>query len=146
MKLTKNTDFRIAKGMLNNVFTKTDTLNYEKWVGFINNHLDFFIWNEETEEGKNRLRNIHNVPDDFKERVLASLNKVSCFAEFNSKKGLYNIGVSFYGDLNWIRIQFTRTPRIEDLRIFFEMANDLDALLLIEGKKIVDKEMIDSFT
>lgn len=146
MKLTKSTDFRIAKGLLNDVFTKTEPLDYVKWTEFIDNHSDFFIWNENTEEGKRSLQNIGNVPEEFKERVMASLNKVRCFAEFHDKKGLYDISVSFYGELNWITIQFARTPKLEDLKIFVEMATYLDALLLKDGKEIIDKRVIESLT
>lgn len=144
MKLTKNTDFRIAKGLLDDVFTKTAPLDYDKWVEFIDNHSDYFIWNEDTEEGKKSLQNIDNVPENFRERVLASLNRVRCFAGFCDNKKLYDISVSFYEDLNWITIQFARTPKLEDLKIFVEMAKHLDALLLKDGKEIIDEKMIES--
>jgi hypothetical protein len=146
MKLTKNTNFRIAKGILDDIFTKTEPLDYDKWVGFVENYSDYFIWNENTEEGKKSLQNIENVPEDFKERVLASLNKVRCFAEFSDFKKLYDISVSFYGDLNWITIQYASTPKLEDLKIFVEMAKHLDALLLKDGKEIIDEKMIESLT
>ena len=146
MKLTKNTNFRIAKGLLNDVFDKTKPLDYDNWVKFVDENFDYFIWNENTEEGKKSLQNIVNVPEDFKERVLASLNKVRCFAEFDDKKSLFNISVSFYEDLNWITIQFARTPKLEDLKIFVEMAKYLDALLLKDGKEIIDEKMIESLT
>ena len=46
MKITKNTNFRIAKGLLDNVFSKTEPLDYDKWVQFVDNHSGYFIWNE----------------------------------------------------------------------------------------------------
>jgi hypothetical protein len=146
MKFTKNTDFRIAKRLLNDVFVKPESLDYKEWVKFIESHPDYFIWYENTKEGKQSLQNIHNVPDDFKEKVLASLNKVRCFVEFNDNKGLYDISVSFYKDLNWITIQFARTPKPDDLRIFTAMAKHLDALLLKDGKEIIDDKVIESLT
>lgn len=146
MKLTKNTNFRIAKGLLDDVLVKTEPLDYDKWVKFIDDNSNYFIWNENTEEGKKSLQNIVNVPDDFKERVIASLNKVRCFAEFNDKRSLFDISVSFYEDLNWITIQFARTPKLKDLKIFVEMAKHLDALLLKDDKEVIDKEKIDGLT
>jgi hypothetical protein len=140
MKLTKNTNFRIAKGLLDDVFAKTEPLNYDKWVTFIDNNADYFIWNENTEEGKKSLQNIDNVPQDFKERVLSTLSKGICFSEFNGEKRLYDISVTFYEDLNWITIQFARTPKLEDLKIFVEMAKHLDALLLKDGTEIIDEK------
>jgi len=141
MKLTKNTSFRIAKGLLNDVFTKTEPLDYDKWISFIDNNFNYFIWNENTAEGKKSLQNINNVPEDFRERILATLNKGICFSEFNEEKRLYDISVTFYEELNWITIQFARTPKLEDLKIFVEMAKYLDALLLVDGTRIIDEKM-----
>lgn len=146
MKLTKNTNFRIAKGLLDNVFTKTEPLDNERWIEFIDNHSDYFIWNENTEEGKKNLQNIDKVPEDFKERVLASLNKSGCFAEFDEQRKLYNISVGINREYNWVTIQFARIPKLEDLKIFVEMAKHLDALLLKDGTDIIDENMIKSLT
>lgn len=142
MKLTKNTNFRIAKGLLDDVFTKTAPLDYDKWIEFIDNHSDYFIWNEDTEDGKKSLQNINNVPEYFKERVLESLNKGGCFAEFDKKRNLYDISLGINKEYNWITIQFARTPKLEDLKIFVEMAKHLDALLLKDGKEIINEKMI----
>ena len=144
MKLTKNTDFRIAKELLKDVFTKTEPLDNDKWVQFVENHSDYFIWNEDTEDGKKTLENINKISEDFKERVLESLNKTSCYAEFDYKNQRYNLFVGFYNSLNYIKIQFSRTPKSEDLRIFVEMAKYLDAFLLKDGKTIIDEKMIES--
>ena len=146
MKLTKNTNFRIAKGLLDDVFTKTEPLDYQLWTQFVDNHLDYFIWNEDTEEGKKSLQNIDNVPDSFKDRVLASLNKGGCYAEFDKKRNLYDISLGINKEYNWITIQFARTPKLEDLKIFVAMAKHLDALLLKDGKEIIDEKMIESLT
>ena len=144
MKLTKNTNFRIAKGLLDDVFKKTPPLDYNKWVNFIDDNSDFFIWNEHTEEGKKSLQNINNVPDDFKDRILESLNKGGCFAEFDEQRKLYNISLGINKEYNWITIQFARTPQLKDLKIFVDMAKHLDALLLKDGKEIINEKTIDS--
>ena len=91
MKLTKNTDFRIAKGLLKDIFAKTEPLDSDKWIQFIENHSNYFVWNEDTEEGKKTLENINEISEDFKERVLASLNKTSSYAEYDYKNQRYDI-------------------------------------------------------
>ncbi len=139
MKLSRNTDLRIAINTIDDVFTQSLPLNYEKWVGFVESHLSEFIWNENTKDGIEILKDIDNVPEGFRERVLGSLNKVSCYAEFNDKKGYYDINVGFSSRNNWISINFERTPKLEDLNIFFKMANHLNALLLVDGKTIIDE-------
>lgn len=142
MKLNKNTHFYVAKNIMDSVFTKNQPLKYEKWVDFINKYQEQFIWNENTKEGIESLANIDKVPEEFKERVLGSLNKVRCFKEFDEKKGYYNINCSFNSTDNWVSIGFERTPKLEDLKIFVEMAKYLDALLLKDGTEVIDEEVI----
>jgi len=131
MQLNNNSNITIAKSVVPTANTVLETLDYHKWVAFIEQHKELFLWNEHTENGKECLRNIKNVPDNFRKRVLASLNKKVCFSEYNNATGNYNISVSFYDKLNWITIQFARNPKLEDLKIFVEMAAYLDGYLLM---------------
>jgi hypothetical protein len=131
---------------MNSVFTKTEPLDYDKWVDFVDKNQNEFIWYEKTKSGLETAANIDKVPKDFKEGVIASLKKISCFKEFDEKKGYYNINCGFSSRNNWISIGFERTPKLEDLKIFVEMAKYLDALLLKDGKQIIDEKMIESLT
>ena len=144
MKFTKGTRFTIAKDKRPKANTILEPLDYEKWVKFIDNNQDIFIWYENTEEGKETLKNINEVSVDFRDRVLSTLNKGVCYSEYNLKKDIYNIGITFYEELNYIKIQFARTPKREDLRIFIEMAECLNAYLLINDKKIITKVDLES--
>lgn len=146
MKFNRHTHFYIARNIMDSVFTKNQPMEYEKWVDFVNRHHEQFIWNENTKDGIESLANIDKVPEGFKERVLGSLNKVRCFKEFDEKKGYYNINCSFNSTDNWVSIGFERTPKLEDLIIFVTMAKHLDALLLKDGKEIIDEKMIESLT
>ena len=146
MKITRNTQFYVATNIMDSVFVKTQPLNYEKWVDFIDRNQNQFIWFENTKSGLDAAKNIEKVPADFKEGIIASLNKVKCFKEFDNKKGYYNINCSFSFRNNWISIGFERTPKFEDLKIFLDMAKHLDALLLKDGKEIIDEKMLERFT
>lgn len=146
MKFNRNTQFYIAKNVMDSVFTKNQPLEYDRWVEFVDKHQDHFIWNENTKSGIETLANMDKIPDSFKERVLRSLNKGGCYKEFDVKKGFYNINVGFNPVSHWVSIGFERTPKLEDLKIFVEMAKHLDALLLKEGKIIIDEKMIESLT
>lgn len=142
MKFNRNTQFYIAKNIMNSVFTKNQPMEYEKWTKFVNNHSHELIWNENTKDGIEAIANIDKVPESFKERVLGSLNKVRCFSDYDDKKQYYNINCSFSSENNWVSIGFERTPKIEDLKIFLEMAKYLDALLLKDGTTIIDEKML----
>jgi hypothetical protein len=146
MKFNRNTQFYIAKNIMDSVFTKNQPLDYKKWIDFIDKNQDEFVWYENTKAGKETLANIDKVPDDFKERVITGLNKITCLKELDEKKGNYNINCSFGSVNNWVSIGFERTPKLEDLKIFVEMAKHLDALLLIDGKEIIDEKIIESLT
>jgi hypothetical protein len=143
MKFNRNTQFYIAKNVIDSVFAKNQPLDYEKWTAFIEQNQGEFVWYENTKAGKETLANIDKVPDDFKERVIAGLKKITCFKEPDEKKDYYNINCSFGTVNNWVSIGFERTPKLEDLRIFVEMAKHLDALLLKDGKEIIDEAMIE---
>lgn len=144
MKFNRNTQFYIAKNVMDSVFIKNEPLEYQKWVDFVDNHQEHFIWKENTKSGIESLANIDQVPEGFKERMLASLNKGSCFKEFDIKKGYYNINVGFNSISNWVSIGFERTPKLEDLEIFVKMASYLEAMLLKDGKEIIDEGILKS--
>ena len=144
MKFNRSTHFYIATNIMDSVFKKIQPLNYEKWVDFVDRNQSEFIWYEKTKSGLEAAANIDKVPEDFKEGVVASLNKVSCFKEFDEKKGYYNINCGFSSRNNWISIGFERTPKLEDLKIFVEMAKHLGALLLVDGTGIIDEKMIEN--
>ena len=144
MKFNKNAIFNIAKSRILNANTKLEPLDYKKWQEFVENYNEYFIWNENTEEGKKRLQNIDNVPEEFKCRVLARLSKGVCFLRFNNMTKLYDISITFYCELNWITIQFAHNPKIEELKLFLDMANYLDAYLLYNGNEIIDEKVIES--
>ncbi|MCX2682126.1 hypothetical protein OOZ15_19425 [Galbibacter sp. EGI 63066] len=147
MKLKRNDIFTIAKEPYDLGGDKSNSkIEYLKWVEFIDNHPEEFIWKENTKNGKELLANIDKVPDSFKERVLASLNKGACYREFDKKKGYYNINVGFNPVSRSVNIGFERVPKPEDLKNFLEMANYLDAMLLRNGTEIIDESYLESLS
>jgi len=121
-------------------------IDYIEWVRFIDDPQDEFIWFEDTQKGKNLLKNIDKVPDSFKERVFGGLNKSACYSEFDKSKGYYNIMISFNSVRSTVNISFECNPKIEDFKILIEMANYLNAILLRDGKEIIDEQYLDSLT
>ena len=141
--IRKIQDLKIASEKFD-VFNKIHLkeLDYKKWKNYINNS-DLFIWYEDTENAKNILANIDSVPIDFKDTVLSNFNKTRCYMEYNFKKKYYNITIVFYAELKYIKISIERKVKIEDLRLFLDMANYLDAYLLYNGNEIIDEKIID---
>ena len=142
MKFNRNTQFYIAKNIIDSVFTKNKPLEYRKWIDFVDRNQNEFIWYEKTKSGLEAFENIDKVPEEFKERVIVSLNKVRCYKEFDEKQGFYNISCGFSSVNDWVSIGFDRTPKLENFKIFVAMAKYLDALLLVDGTKIIDEKII----
>lgn len=103
----------------------------------------FFTWYENTESGKYILNNIDTIPDKFQEFALSSFNKRRCYAKFNPKKNYYDISVSCSEITQRVTIMFERRPKIEEIRMFLDMAKHLDAMLLYRGKTIIDEKVIE---
>jgi hypothetical protein len=143
MDIKKIRDLDIAKEPFNLSSEIKSAVDYCKWVDYISKHT-LFVWYEDTDAGKNILANIDKIPDNFKDSILTLLNKVRCFSAFNSKKNTYNISVGYSKESKKISISFERPPKRKDLKLFLDMANYLDALLLNHGNEIIDEEVINS--
>lgn len=118
-------------------------LNYEKWVEYIENHNDYYTWYENSIDGIETKENIDLIPERFQERILKRLNKRTANAEFEQKEKYFKVILEFFDDSNYIRVTTTK-PTIERLEKLLDLANYLDALLLINGKKIVDKIFLET--
>lgn len=119
------------------------SIDYQKWVKYIDDKSDIFIWYENTKSGQEILKKIDTIPDDIRNTFTSLLNRVRCFAKFNVKKDGYDISVGCCKVSKQVTITFERSPKIEELRLFLDMAKHLDALLLYRGKKIIDDKLID---
>jgi len=141
MNLKKIRDLAIAHSRYNYLSDIKKNIDYNIWVDYINNNSEIFVWAENTEEGKQNLANIDNIPESFRKRVLMAHNKQRCFFDFDDKKKSYNVTISYYGEK--IGIDFERIPKVEDLKTYLAMAKSLDALLLKDGAEIIDEKIIE---
>ncbi|HEY9007345.1 MAG TPA: hypothetical protein VIM75_14490 [Ohtaekwangia sp.] len=58
MNLKKIRDLDIAKNKVDFVNENNEQLDYLRWIDYIENHSEYFIWIENTVEGKETLANI----------------------------------------------------------------------------------------
>lgn len=137
-------DPTIAKATYTNINKLSDRLEYLTWVEFIDSRKDYFIWVENTEEGKQTLANIDKVPESFREGVIKGHSKRKTYAEFNSRKGFYEVIVQFNDKYGIVHTTFQKPITKNHLRMLLEMANHLDAYLLNNGKEIIDKQVIEN--
>jgi len=142
MKLNKISELEIAKRPFDISKVCSEGLNYTDWVSFIERC--GFVWKEDTEDGRKALEDIDAIPESFRGRVLQSLNKRTACYDFDENKNQYRVLMTFRSEFNYIGINIEGKLSIEDLNIFLDMANYLNALLLIGGKEVIDKKVIDS--
>lgn len=142
MKIKDIQDPTIAKEIYEQARFIKDKLSYEKWVEFIDKHQDYFTWEDDTQDGINRKNNIDKIPEWAREGILNSY-KSKALAEFNIKKGWYEIVLAFHKDLGIITTTFQKPIREKHLFILLNLANYLDAFLLKDGTEIIDEKVIE---
>jgi len=134
----------IAKEKYDNILHIISKLPYNEWVEYINMNQDYYTWYENTEDGIYSKNHIDEYPKWSQEKVSYSLNKTKVLAEFNKKKGYYEIVVQYIDKLNVIGTTFMKPIKKEHLIKLLDMANYLDALLLNHGDEIIDEKVIES--
>lgn len=132
----------IAKEKFVNINLNKQKLDFNKWVEFIENDKDYFIWYEETLDGIHLLENLDKVPTWARDGILNSF-KGKALAEYNNK-GYYEIVFTFNKELNVISTTFMKRISQKHLYRLLEMANYLDALLLNNGTEVIDEKTIES--
>ena len=114
----------------------------EKLREFVNNHKDIFLWMEETTLGHNTINTIDTFID--KEGILNMLNQHSAYAFYRKDKKSYSLVVCWNKDYGHIMINFMGLRvNIPALEILLEMADYCEAMLLVNGKKVITKEFIE---
>ena len=114
--------------------TKDGDIDYKKWIDFIESHKDYFIWYEDTEEGKEVLKNIDEIPEDFKSRVSYSLSKTNAYCTKKLSKNSWDCIIS-YNIENNISVHLEKKITKPIAEILLEMANYLEAKIIIDDKK-----------
>lgn len=144
LRLNKIRELEIAKCVFDISKACPEPLNYFAWISFIEKF--GLVWKENTVDGKNTLININAIPESFRERVLLSLNKRTACYDFDENKNQYRVLLTFRSELNYIGINIEGKLVIKDLNLLLEMAKHLDAILLKDGKEIIDEKVIESLT
>ena len=142
IKIKSNKNLAIAREKYNNPLSISKKLSFEKWVEYINIHQEYFTWEDDSADGIYRKNNIDKIPEWANEGILNS-QKGKALAEFNKKKGWYEVVLSFHKDLGIITTTFQKKIEKKHLLHLLELANYLDALLLIDGKTVIDQQFIE---
>jgi hypothetical protein len=115
-----------------------EKIDYDKWVNFIEAHKDYFVWYEDTLEGIDTKQNIDKVPENFKDRVLHTLNKIRVYGSNKIVKRPYDFIITYSTSDGMITISIEKKMVKEIAEILLEMAEYLEGKLIINGTKILN--------
>ena len=113
--------------------TKDGDIDYKKWIDFIESHKDYFIWYEDTEEGKKIRERIDEFSKRVKEGVLYKLNKTNAYCTKKLSKNFGDCIVKYA--INEVSVSLEKKITKPIAEILLEMANYLEAKIIIDDKK-----------
>ncbi|CAI9429310.1 PH domain-containing protein [Candidatus Ornithobacterium hominis] len=142
MKIGRNDNIKIV-GMKSDLKSNSiEKIDYLKWIEFIEFNKDYFVWYENTEDGKHVLENITKVPDWAKEGVLYNLNKTTVYSTNKIVENQHDLVVRYFENGS-IKIDIEKKMKKEVAKILLEMANYLEGELIInERKKLENIEQL----
>lgn len=139
MQISRNDILTIAKNPYNNLENKTiDEVDYNKWIEFIENNKQHFVWFENTEEGKLAIKNIDQFPEWAKERVMYTLNKKRVYVTDVISKNPSDIVFLYSESDKRVNIHVEKKLNSKIFNIIQSMANYLECFILKNGEVILD--------
>ncbi|RAJ77280.1 hypothetical protein CLV59_10746 [Chitinophaga dinghuensis] len=118
-----------------------DKIAYSKYVQYITNS-DYFVWVEETSAGIEALQLIDKYPDSVRERVLNAHNKKKACADYNQIGDYYEMILFYLDGSGHIDVQIQKTTTKEHLWELLQLANFVEANLMISGDIIINESVI----
>ena len=109
-------------------------IDYQKWIIFIENHKNFFIWYEDTEDGKKVMERIDEFSDRIKRGILYKLNRTNVYCTKELSKNSWDCIIS-YNTENNISVHLEKKITKKIAEVLLKMANYLEAKIIIDDKK-----------
>ena len=96
MKISRSDILHITKSEFSSRLEEPiGNINYDRWVKFIEEHKDCFIWYKDTEDGICIKDNIENIPDWARVGMLHQLNKTCAYSTNKMSKKSEDIRIVF---------------------------------------------------
>lgn len=126
---------KINRNSFISIKREKDKIDYHKWIDFINNHKNLFIWYEDTEQGKKVKERINEFSEWTKEAVLYKLNKsnVYCTKELSENHSDFILKYDMNNNKISVHLEKKITKKIAE--VILNMAKYLGAIIIIDDKK-----------
>jgi hypothetical protein len=133
----------IAKEKFKYISDVKEKLSHEKWVEYIDAHKDYYLWFEETELGIDLSNKLRTEPEVSRLDFSKELNKTIAKAEYNEKKGNFDVILTFSHEYGTIGSTFNKKISNQHIVRLIDLAKFLDAYVLNNGKQIIDETFLE---
>lgn len=143
MKISRSNFIEIATSLYKTEVPEKK-VDYNKWVEFIETHKEYFIWYEDTGDGKEQLQNIENLSEFLRDRILHSLNRIRVYSTNLLVKNPSDFIVTYRSESGTISISIEKKMSKEMADILLKMAEYVGGKLIINGtKELENVEQLD---
>lgn len=119
------------------------TISYRKWVEYIEQNREYFIWYENTTKGQTIQKKVDEFSEDIRPAILYMLNKSNVYCTNKLSKNYWDCVVTY---INSGELSASLEKRISKkiAAKLLEMAEYLDAKIVIDEKYLF--ESVDQLT
>nr|WP_311521604.1 hypothetical protein [uncultured Porphyromonas sp.] len=119
------------------------TISYRKWVDYIEQNREYFIWYENTTKGQTIQKKVDEFSEDIRPAILYMLNKSNVYCTNKLSKNYWDCVVTY---INSGEFSVSLEKRISKkiAAKLLEMAEYLDAKIVIDEKYLF--ESVDQLT
>ncbi|CCY09092.1 MULTISPECIES: hypothetical protein [environmental samples] len=119
------------------------TISYRKWVEYIEQNREYFIWYENTTKGQTIQKKVDEFSEDIRPAILYMLNKSNVYCTNKLSKNYWDCVVTY---INSGELSVSLEKRISKkiAAKLLEMAEYLDAKIVIDEKYLF--ESVDQLT
>ncbi|CCY12145.1 uncharacterized protein BN460_00270 [Porphyromonas sp. CAG:1061] len=108
-------------------------LEYNKWLEFIKDNKDLFVWYEDTEDGVYRKNNLDEVPQWALKTVLDSLNRTIVYGTSKIVRSCHDLIIKYDHLDGIVSISIEKKMTKEVASILLRMARSIGGKLVING-------------
>lgn len=119
------------------------TISYRKWVEYVEQNREYFIWYENTTKGQTIQKKVDEFSEDIRPAILYMLNKSNVYCTNKLSKNYWDCVVTY---INSGELSVSLEKRISKkiAAKLLEMAEYLDAKIVIDEKYLF--ESVDQLT
>lgn len=134
---------KIGRSSFMYIRSTSGTISYRKWVEYIEQNREYFIWYEDTIKGQMTLKKVDEFSENIRPAILYMLNKSNAYCTNKLSKNHWDCIVT-YIDSGELSVSLEKRISKKIAAKLLEMAEYLDAKIVIDEKYLF--ESVDQLT